>query len=232
MRALGRVMVVLGAMLVGAVLSARAAEDQGAPIAEVKATIAEASPIFGNDKLPPQEREKALRGVAAKHFDFEYMARSALGTHWKSLTAAQRQEFVPLFTDYVMDTYLGNLKDSTVEAASHALGDKVNYQAPDIASVPSVVHLPAVPIRSTSNICCARGRVAGGSTISWWITSARWPHIGINSTRHSIAAASTNWSVSSSRSPQVARAEATRRSGRHRASVEFAAGATKGARSC
>ena len=144
MRALGRVMVVLGVMMVGAALIARAADDQMAPIAEVKATIAEASPIFANDKLPPQEREKELRGVAAKHFDFEYMARSALGTHWKSLTPAQRQEFVPLFTDYVMDTYLGNLKDSTVEAASHALGDKVNYQPPDIASVPSVVHLPAI----------------------------------------------------------------------------------------
>lgn len=51
---------------------------------------------------------------------------------------------MPLFTDFVMDTYLGNLKDSTVEAAGHALGDKVNYDAPDLASVPSVVHLPAV----------------------------------------------------------------------------------------
>jgi phospholipid transport system substrate-binding protein len=43
-----------------------------------------------------------------------------------------------------MDTYLGNLKDTTVEAASHTLGDKVNYDAPDLASVPSIVHLPAV----------------------------------------------------------------------------------------
>ena len=107
MGALGRVMMGLGALMVVAAVSARAADDAAGPIAEVRATIAEASPIFANDNLPPQEREKELRGVAANHFDFAYMARSALGTHWKSLTPSQRQEFVPVFTGYVMDTYFG-----------------------------------------------------------------------------------------------------------------------------
>ncbi|MGA2408978.1 MAG: ABC transporter substrate-binding protein [Candidatus Binataceae bacterium] len=114
------------------------------PVAEVKAAIAEASPIFADTKLAPADREQQLRAVANEHFDFAYMARSALGTHWKSLTPAQRKELVPVFTDYVMDTYLGTLKDSTVEAASHAVGDKAVYDGTDMASVPSEVHLPQV----------------------------------------------------------------------------------------
>jgi phospholipid transport system substrate-binding protein len=122
----------------------QAVQASNDPVGEVRAAIAEASPIFANDKLSPQEREQQLRAVAVKYLDFTYMARSAMGVHWKSLTPAQRKEFVPLLSDYVMDTYLGNLKDTTVEAASHALGDKVNYDAPDLASVPSIVHLPAV----------------------------------------------------------------------------------------
>lgn len=140
-RSLAGVMMLLAAVLVLVPRSARAGND---PIAEVKATVAEASPIFADTKLAPADREQQLRTVAVKHFDFAYMARSALGTHWKSLTAAQRTEFVPLFTDYVMDTYLGTLKDSTVEAASHAVGDKVSYDGTDMAAVPSEVHLPAV----------------------------------------------------------------------------------------
>ena len=133
--------IVLALTLVLKPALARAAND---PASEVRATIAEASPIFANNSLSPAERELQLRAVAVRHFDFAYMARSALGTHWKSLTPAQQNRFVPLFSAYVVDTYLGQIKDSTVEAASKASGEKVRYDAPDRASVPSVVHLPSV----------------------------------------------------------------------------------------
>jgi ABC-type transporter MlaC component len=73
----------------------QAVQASNDPVGEVRAAIAEASPIFANDKLSPQEREQQLRAVAVKYFDFTYMARSAMGVHWKSLTPAQRKEFVP-----------------------------------------------------------------------------------------------------------------------------------------
>jgi phospholipid transport system substrate-binding protein len=141
MRNTTRWMILLLAAMTFAPAISFAAAD---PVGEVRDTIAEASPVFANDSLSPAQRNQKLRAIAARHFDFNYMARSAMGTHWKSLTPAQRAEFVPMFTNYVMDTYLGQLKDSTVEAASKALGNKVRYDAPDQASVPSVVHLPSV----------------------------------------------------------------------------------------
>jgi phospholipid transport system substrate-binding protein len=114
------------------------------PVAEVRATIDEAEPVFANNNISPADRQEKLREIAARHFDFAYMARFAMGTHWKSLTPAQRKEFVPLFTTHVMDTYLGTLKQNTVEAASHGLKDKVTYDGTDRATVYSAVTLPSL----------------------------------------------------------------------------------------
>jgi phospholipid transport system substrate-binding protein len=123
--------------------TARAATPND-PAAAVKATIDEASPVFADTKMAPAEREQKLRDIAARRFDFTYMARSAMGTHWKSLTPAQRKEFVPLFTDYVMDTYLGTLQQNTVEAAGRGLTGKVKHDGSDLATVYSMVKLPTL----------------------------------------------------------------------------------------
>src|SRR5712671_1231027 len=86
------------AMLAAVVLcAAPAAAALSPPVAEVRAAINEATPVFNNHALTPAEHDKQLRAIAEKHFDFAYMARSAMGAHWKQLTPAQRKEFVPLF---------------------------------------------------------------------------------------------------------------------------------------
>jgi ABC-type transporter MlaC component len=132
----------LPAMVAAAIVfAAPAAAALSPPVAEVRAAINEATPVFNNHALAPTERDKQLRAIAEKHFDFAYMARSAMGAHWKQLTPVQRKEFVPLFENYVLATYLTTLQQNTVEAASHALKDKVVYDASDQASVPSEVHL-------------------------------------------------------------------------------------------
>ena len=105
------------------------------PVGAVRETIAEATPVFKNTALTPQERQRQLRAIAIRHFDFVYMARSAMGTHWKTLTDVQRREFVPTFTDYVMDTYLGTLKQNTVESAGNGLKDKARIDSPGLATV-------------------------------------------------------------------------------------------------
>lgn len=114
------------------------------PVAAVRTTIDQAAPVFANTSLAPADRLRQLRAIAARNFDFVYMARFAMGTHWKSLTPAQRKEFVPLFTDHVMDTYLGTLQQSTVDAAGRGLKDKVTYDGTDRATVYSEVKMPSL----------------------------------------------------------------------------------------
>ncbi len=121
-----------------------ASAAESAPVAQVRAAIEEASPVFANKQIPPQEKDQQLRTIAEKYFDFNYMAKSSMGTHWKSLTGAQRKEIVPAVEDYVLATYLTTFQQNTVEAASHALKDNVKYDDPETAAVPSEVHLAMV----------------------------------------------------------------------------------------
>jgi len=136
-----RGLIFLAAVTLGA--SGRATADPS-PVAEVRTTITEASPVFADHQLSPAEHDRQLRAIAEKHFDFAYMAKSALGTHWRKLPAAQRKEFVPAFDDYVLATYLTTLQQNTVEAASSGLTDKVAYDDPATAAVHGEVHLPMV----------------------------------------------------------------------------------------
>jgi phospholipid transport system substrate-binding protein len=127
-----------------AISGAGVAASEPAPVAEVRTTIAEATPVFTNQALPPAEHDRQLRAIAERHFDFTYMSRSALGTHWRALSAAQRKEFVLLFEDYVLTTYLTTLQQNTVQAASHGLSDNVTYDDPKTAAVHGEVHLQMV----------------------------------------------------------------------------------------
>ena len=136
--------VTLAISLVAAVPGRVRAATPNDPEAAVKAALDEASPVFSDNSLAPAAREQKLRQIAAERFDFPYMARSSMGTHWKTLTPEQRKEFVPLFTDYVMDTYLGTLQQNTVAAAGRGLTGKVSKDGPDLATVYGVVTLPSL----------------------------------------------------------------------------------------
>ena len=45
------------------------------------------------------ERKQRVRQIIVDTFDFDEMARMALGSHWTGLTSPQRTEFVDLFGD-------------------------------------------------------------------------------------------------------------------------------------
>jgi phospholipid transport system substrate-binding protein len=91
------------------------------PVHEITTAINQAAAMFDNHDMPLTERRRKLRELAGQHFDFEQMARSVMGRHWKQLTPAQRKEFVPLFTDFIEDIYLSKLQDYTVQKVQNAL---------------------------------------------------------------------------------------------------------------
>lgn len=131
----------MGAVLMMVAVVPAAARDTG-PVAAVKETIAEAVPVFKNNAIPKSQRDAKLKSIAAEHFDFPYMARSTMGTHWRQLTPDQRKEFVPLFTTYVMNTYLDRLQTTAVEAAGKGLSDKVTQNGPGDVLVHGEVRMP------------------------------------------------------------------------------------------
>jgi phospholipid transport system substrate-binding protein len=52
-----------------------------------------------------EERRTAIKKIIARDFDFEAMARQALGPHWKKLNDDERVEFKALFQDLFQGSY-------------------------------------------------------------------------------------------------------------------------------
>ena len=55
------------------------------------------------------ERRVAISTVADEIFDFGEAARRSLGQHWAQRTAAEREEFIRLFTELVRRTYFSRV---------------------------------------------------------------------------------------------------------------------------
>ena len=121
------------------------------PLQLVKSGLQEAIAIFQDKTLSLSVRREKLRDAAARYFDFAYMARSALGPHWRDLTPAQRNEFVPLFTTFIEEVYLSKVKDYSVEKVQDEVKSakiqfvRESYDGPDYAKVYSTVALKEHP---------------------------------------------------------------------------------------
>jgi phospholipid transport system substrate-binding protein len=69
-------------------------------------------PAVQNQDRRPESR-KRLWDIIEPRFDTEELAKRALGPHWQQLSAEQRREFVPLFTELVKRSYQGTLERYT-----------------------------------------------------------------------------------------------------------------------
>jgi phospholipid transport system substrate-binding protein len=81
----------------------------GAPLDLVRTTVDRAIQILKDPKLSSpdkkQERVDRLREALAPVFDYEEMAKRALGPHWRQRTPAEQEEFVKLFRDFLERVY-------------------------------------------------------------------------------------------------------------------------------
>ena len=152
-RSYGFLLVVIAAMLIG-VRAVPAAAQQSAQAAvspaattSVKSVIDQSIVVFKDRQISAADREKKLREIAERHFDFEEMSRSAVGYHWRDFTPAQKSEFVPLFTAFIEDAYLSRIETYSVEKVNQQIQtSKIQFtketsDGPDYAEVFSNVAL-------------------------------------------------------------------------------------------
>lgn len=85
------------------------------PMTVIKTGVDQVIAVFNDQRMPLDQRREKLRSMSAQYIDFESMAKSVLGYHWRDLTAAQRNEFVPLFSEFIQDAYLSKMEQATVE---------------------------------------------------------------------------------------------------------------------
>jgi phospholipid transport system substrate-binding protein len=89
------------------------------PMSVVKTTVDQALEVLRDKGTPLAQRQDKLRQIVAATFDFTEMAKSALGYHWKEITAAQQQEFTNAFIAFIEDSYLSKINDYS--------GQQVNF---------------------------------------------------------------------------------------------------------
>lgn len=78
---------------------------------QARGLVEQAIAILQNPHLTLMEERRELRALAEPHFDFEGMARSTLGYHWRDLTPDQRRQFGALFTAFMEDAALSKIQE-------------------------------------------------------------------------------------------------------------------------
>lgn len=123
-RSIGVVLIV-AIVIAGGAGHARATETSNAapasPTASVKTIVDQAIAVFKDQGVAPADREKKLRAIAESHFDFERMARTAVGRHWREFSPDQQSQFVPMFTAFIEDVYLSQMEHYSVEKVQQAV---------------------------------------------------------------------------------------------------------------
>jgi phospholipid transport system substrate-binding protein len=113
-------MLALIAAIAPIAMVAPASADQSATDL-VKSLVNPALQILNDKSAPLKDRQQKLRQlVSADVFDYTAMARSALGLHWKDISAQQQQDFTQVFTAFLRDSYISRIQDFSVQ--------QVNFQ--------------------------------------------------------------------------------------------------------
>ncbi len=99
----------IGVVIWGAWLCASAAFAVTTPTRWVKSMLNEVMAVQSDPALQGHahrdQRKAAIKKIIAKSFDFDAMARTALGPQWKILNQNQAREFQSLFERLFQDSY-------------------------------------------------------------------------------------------------------------------------------
>jgi phospholipid transport system substrate-binding protein len=117
------------------------------PLNVIKTGLDQVIAVFNDQQMPLNQRRDKLRSMSLAYFDFDSMAKSVLGYHWRNLAPGQRNQFVPLFTQFIQDAYLSKMEEATVEKireeakTANVKFIKQTYFSSDYAEVFSTVAL-------------------------------------------------------------------------------------------
>jgi len=113
----------------------------GSPTGQMKATVDEMMAILRNS-TEWEQKEPVLRDLISKRFYYRAMAQRTLATNWKKASDAQKKEFIDLFSELLLFTYLDRIKAYTDE--------KVEFKREKLKKKTAVVYTEI--ITSTVNI--------------------------------------------------------------------------------
>jgi phospholipid transport system substrate-binding protein len=107
----------------------------GPPTDQIKATVDKALVVLKDPRLkaPAKERRDQLKQILFARFDFNEMAKRALGADWRRRTPKEQEEFVSLFTELLERSYTDTIEAYTDEKISY-IGEKIDGTYADVNS--------------------------------------------------------------------------------------------------
>jgi len=94
------------------------------PMENIKSLIEQIQTILQTNKDKTQ-RLDLIEKATAQHLDFQEMAQRCLGATWKTLSRAQQDEFVRIFSQLLKTSYADHL-DEFVKAKVNYLGENLD----------------------------------------------------------------------------------------------------------
>lgn len=90
-------------------ISSPAVAQKGAPSEFIRDLGRQAVAVLQSHGRDLEGREKAFRKLLAEKFDLTLIGRFSLGRYWRRANAAQRRDYLALFSEYVLQTYAAKL---------------------------------------------------------------------------------------------------------------------------
>jgi phospholipid transport system substrate-binding protein len=104
---------VVAVAVVFAAMPGRAAEPTTGAEGVVRKTVDEAFAVLKDKSLAGRDRRAqriaALRRIADRTFDWSEIARSSIGSEWRTMSAQQRSRFVEVFKDILAAQYMDDI---------------------------------------------------------------------------------------------------------------------------
>lgn len=114
---------------------------------QLKGTIDKALKVLNDQSLKTPDKQNEKRAILSKlireRFDWQEIARRALGVHWQGRTKEERQEFVKLFSSLLERTYLDKL-DKYLAKANSFSGKQIHYISEKIKEPYAVVETKVI----------------------------------------------------------------------------------------
>ncbi|HTW89517.1 MAG TPA: ABC transporter substrate-binding protein [Candidatus Binataceae bacterium] len=98
--------IVIVALATGAAIAAT-----DTPLDTVKHLVTQVLAIVKDKQMAQPDKQKKLRELAAANLDFDQMSRMAMGSSWRSLSAEQQRQFVPVFSSFLEDSYINKVQN-------------------------------------------------------------------------------------------------------------------------
>ena len=105
----------------------------------VNSAAEQTTSILARRDLTPAEQAEAMRGLLHQYFGVDEIGRFVVGRYWRSASAAEQEEFLKLFEDFILYGYANQFREY---AGEHVRIQNASAVSEDTALVESVVVRP------------------------------------------------------------------------------------------